>query len=381
MDLSIEKYVGQLDKRRGFFTAISTTLPISQSKYYEQKEVILILDLSRSMEPSLKILMASLKTFKDLLPEEIPLTIVGFNDESWTIFSPGEDFSKEIDNISKHCSGCTNGHSGLERAFSLKNPDRFTWFILMTDGDFNRGLVFSVNEISEFISNNKPTKSKIISLGYGKEYNPELLISIGEFTYIPTREKISPIFGAISSEITTSFGVEAKLQLSNTKDHNIIVGDQNIGILFSERKYLWLFFHKRSTKTKYTLEFFSFPHFTREIIDSIDSSEISFQMIIPSRIKSAYYNSAKGRRVKRIYENKRSINYILKDLESWEDEEAQSHKEEILELIKNQSNRHQLLQISSDCRNQSSYVDDAYYTPNQRVDSNRAIQSIENYLS
>lgn len=233
---------------------VKLTSNAERHKLTLNKEVILVIDLSQSMYSSLNNLKSALLTFRDLIighcsnyddndyinilnlsPESkddifrntIYVTLITFNEsakEIWSSRSSNITFEEAV--LKMNTNPLTNMGSGIELAFNITNPDLFTWIVVMTDGESNKGKYRHINSFQS-LATKKPLNSKIITLGYGKDCNLNILNNIGYFTHIKNKEDISIVFCSISIEIIYSWGFNCIIDAPNYKS---IIDDSSIDV-------------------------------------------------------------------------------------------------------------------------------------------------------
>lgn len=351
----------------------------------DKKEVIFVIDLSASMEDSIPQLKASLLALNETIDSYIDIKIIGFSDNAWKIYPNGnKTFVECVEDIK--CLNLTDGGAGLELAFNEKNQDKFTWIIYMSDGYNNIGKYQTEASITTLI-NTKPEKTKVISIGYGDGFDVDTLNIIGDFTYMREPEMIPQVFGSISHEIMTSWIYD--LTVHCKFNNNPIVGEKNIGIIYSERQYTCMWKIK-NFKSEYT------PIVKYRLIDTDFENSITMNcendaIKIPSEIKRKYYEASKGRKFLRIYKimmlklnAKKEINNIKKLLEEWTDEESFESKQELLtfmdKITNDNSTIFKSLELVKNCSSQSSHTNRNYYTPSQKTEVNNHIRKSQRYL-
>ena len=170
--------------------------------------------------------------------EVIQVRLIVYSDTSREIYSHEECVTWD-DSVGSISSGeMTNMGDGIDLAYSKVNPNKCTWLIVMTDGIPNKGK-YQVKKSFEKLKKQAPPHTRIITLGYGDQYKPSILNSLGEFTHIEDSESIPIVFGSIANEIkyTWVFNVRwhCKKSFAGSK---YIVGTYNVGCLYKQRKYV-----------------------------------------------------------------------------------------------------------------------------------------------
>ena len=134
--------------------------------------------------------------------------------------------------------GGTNMGAGIELAYKLKDPSRATWIIVMTDGVSNIGAYQTPDSFKE-LSRRRPLNSRIITLGYGTEFNAEILKNLGEYTQFDNQEQIATVFGSLAFEVMNTWGFNARISILNKPDEyqmlKIVIGQEDIGSLYPDK--------------------------------------------------------------------------------------------------------------------------------------------------
>ena len=397
--------------------------------FSKEKEVIFVLDLSGSMANEIIYMINSLKAFRNAIvgktPQEMEslseierdklfrqslnVKIIPFSDDVidssiWISESSDKTFDETLSNLNTR--SMTNMSSGIIKAFEMINPNRVTWIIIMTDGESNMGK-YRTSQSFQFLATTKPLNTKIITLGYGQQFNPEVLSKIGEFTYMDTNEKMPLIFGNIAGEIMTSWAINCTLDIiennmSNTlielhddtiipslnetnigdniqNNGQIIVGERMIGTLYDGRSYnfIYLISNKLSRNKNELIKrykdkiYIQYKHILNNkwetIISSPENNNDSTNDI-PDDVCKYYFNAERGRLIYKLYcairEN--SIGKIINDVKSiintWTNPIAYEYKDEISQLIENISK-------FNEYSNTHSYNSNQYYSSQQQHQS------------
>jgi len=253
--------------------------------FLENKEVILVIDVSSSMYDSLPKVKASLLAFRDALLQKsheeldpdpvvrdinfrdyIDMTIVVFSEKAkviWCSKNSIETYEQAVHKMKTE--SLTNLGAGIELAFSKKDLEKNTWIIVMSDGECNKGQYRTCRSFKKLCNLSKPQKCKLISLGYGQQFDSEVLRVLGNFVYIDNSEKIPYIFGNIAEEINTAWAYDCEIDIFNDnhldddiiipegkKDSRvkILIGDKNIETLSHNKTYHLLYLPHGNIKDK-----------------------------------------------------------------------------------------------------------------------------------
>ncbi len=71
----------------------------------------------------------------------------------------------------------------------------------MADGESNEGPCRSSNSFHQLVVEHKPFNSKLVTIGYGERFDPEVLNRIGTFVYVDDAEKIPVVFGNLAEDL------------------------------------------------------------------------------------------------------------------------------------------------------------------------------------
>lgn len=336
-----------------------------------RKEIFLVVDLSGSMKESIPALQASLRAFRDTiinraslpdatLPDDmekifrdtINVTLIGYSDVAWIIYSTDNtDPSKTwdqcvVDEIREHSS--TNIGAGVKLAFDSVNKDRCSWIVVMSDGMPNVGLYQSAESFIS-LAKNAPPNTRIVTLGYGDEFNAEVMCNLGEFTYIATQEQIPLVFGSLVNEVMNAWGFNASWHIKGypgfMTDLACIIGAKKVGVLYNEREYMFAL----KVPDAHLTDFISYGVFTLSFtsVKTLMNVEYYFRIKFiadppPLSVRQKYYAAAKGRRLNKFHRisirhNKSSAlkfaQELREELKGWTEECALPHKEELLRLM------------------------------------------------
>ena len=251
-----------------------------QAYLNDNKELIFVVDLSASMGPSIHQLRSSLKAIRDTIlsltgttqhttqhtiqhtiqhneksfRQAANIRLIGFSKDAWEFYS-SEDSSEDItwDKIIDKkiiARDATNMGAGLLLAFDRTSVNKATWIVVMTDGHCNRGLYRTCDSFKRLLAK-CPQNTQIVTLGYGKNFQPDILQVLGDFTYIEDEEAIPTVLGSLANEFMTSWGFKAKFIIpeydnqqitsnSFAKDETVwgrvIIGQKDIGALYDQRE-------------------------------------------------------------------------------------------------------------------------------------------------
>lgn len=375
----------------------------------ENKEIIFLTDVSGSMESSMKEVKSSLLAFRDslvgknptemekfspvtreeLLKHSIKTRLITFSNEAREVWSSGCDDGDTFENIvtGLRTEALTNMGDALKMAFDKTDNNVFTWIVAMTDGESNRGSCRTRDSFQRMVTSNKPLNSKIVSLGYGTKFDPEVLNVVGTFAYLEDSETIPIVLGNVSEEVASAVGFncvvdinEMELASEFTEDTiivpegqgdktpgKIIVGNRVVGSLCSGKSYDIIYLPHGNNKSS---ELEKYNTITVRYTDIKTGNDVELTSGIvhtndePSdNIRKLYFAAETKRLIYNLYRsiqlNPRSLNKTIKYVENkindWSDSISDEYKEEIkklLEDIKHQDNS-DITHQSSTCLNKA----------------------------
>lgn len=370
----------------------------------KNKEIIFLTDVSGSMESSMKEIKSSTLAFRDSLVEKTPKEMeqlspidrdMMFRNKIKTRFITFSNEAKEVWSSSSHnnqnnlfenvvlglqSQALTNMGDALNMAFDKLDRKSFGWIIAMTDGESNKGPCRTRESFQQLVTSNKPLNSKIVTLGYGDKFDPEVLNVVGTFAYVENSEFIPIVLGNLAEEILTSVGFNCVVDLPNsnmitelTEDTiifpegeknttgKIIVGDRVVGPLCGNKTYDIVFLPHGNIRSKDQLELYDRIDVRYTDIQTgeevIRSVKVNHTRKEPNdRIRGLYFESEKKRLIYSLYKamqlNTKSLGTVIKQIEkiiqTWPDnisvrshtaethttETDGNHKEELLKLIR-----------------------------------------------
>lgn len=227
---TFSKYYGPKDRKGGVAsTSLKFTYPdsfvigpltkdLSEAEVIKglRRHLVLVLDVSGSMDPSMEFLRAAILTIRDLLGKvasNTHLTVIVYNSVAakiWPVETKEGEESPSLDSVVKRLSArsTTDIGAGLQLAFNevkKVNDVALTpaWIILMSDGDANHGNYRTERQFSTLANTfkDKNPLTSIKSIGYGTNFNSSNLKAIGEYTHINTKEDIPAVMGCIVYDI------------------------------------------------------------------------------------------------------------------------------------------------------------------------------------
>ncbi len=351
------------------------------------KEILFLVDTSASMEESLKEVKSSILAFRDSLVCKTPLEMESLsksdrdhlfrtaistrfitfsNDakEEWNN-SDSEKFFEDVV-INLRSESLTNMGDALKMAFEKADRDSYSWIITMTDGESNRGPCRTQDSFQRLVKSGKPFNSKIISLGYGSKFDPDVLNVLGTFAYVENSEVIPVVLGNLAEEIMMSIGFNCVIDIPNAQivsevtDDTIIVpegqnnditgqiisGDMMIGSICAGKSYDIIYLPHGNHQSISQLE--RLKSVSVRYTDIQSGEEIVLDVPIThtynepnTRHRELYFESEKKRLVYSLYKaiqlNSKELDIVLKQVEkkiaTWTDSVSNIHKEELRKMI------------------------------------------------
>lgn len=362
---------GATDKQRGNLVVLDLKCASENVLTQTNSEVILVVDLSGSMQASIPYLRSSLRAFRDgivgfkkfssdeeredAFRKATDLTLIGYSGIARVLYKSRDseqvtDWDHVIDN-EIYAQDSTNISGALEMAFANTSIHRCTWIVLMTDGQPNVGV--QSYEGFETLLKKTPPLTRIISLGYGQIFDAKLLSRIGEFTHVENQEKLPLVFGSLVNETQSSWGFDARWV--HGFSGKTVIGKSQIGCLYPERKFT---FGLQVTDGDFD-KFDDIVNGIRPVslhlhmIENSKSVDVPFTFkdattlgvdVAPDSVREKYYASAKGRRLEKISRllGRRVSNKVIlgvcvetrKEMEEWKtDAVADVHRDEIIAMI------------------------------------------------
>ena len=385
------KYGGKSDPVSLLTVEVSTTP--KEQYMMENKTVIFLVDVSGSMENALPSVKASLLAYRDTVigegfPDDDMLfrgrshtEIITFSDkikEVWSSRTSVTTFNDAVASLKS--GGRTNMGDGLRAAFAKCSPNNISWIVVLTDGDSNVGECQSLDSFRRLIFD-KPKYTKIITLGYGINFKPEILTCIGSFTYLEDIETITYLMGSLYFEISTCKFFEVRIGVLFAS-LRIVIGSYNVGTMSNDRKFVLGAIMPPGTipgppfdsvQTHFAV---LTPEGIKEEIRT-DKAILSLEENLPVHINQAYYTSKTAKYIEKLYKDAttnrdaRVPNKIKASVEKWTDE-ALPYKENVLRIIeklgKSQgSERAAAIRMAISggkaAQAQTSYIDRSYMSP------------------
>lgn len=350
----------------------------------ESKEITFLIDVSGSMETSMKEVKSSLLAFRDalvgksaremeqldkyerdvMLREIMGIRVIVFSNEAREVWSGDSPDLFEDVIIGLETEAMTNMGDAFKVCFDKINPEKYTWVIAMTDGNSNKGPCKTANSFQRLITMEKPLNTKIVSLGYGDNFDPEVLNRVGNFVYVENSEMIPVVLGNLAEEIMTSVGFNCVIDIpgkslpsdlnddtiivpdgeDNIEEGKIIVGSRVIETLCSGKSYDYIYLPHGNNVSRRELN--KFKKVNIRFTDMITGEEVNvyypvdYQDRFPeNEIRELYFREESKRLIHRLYlaikKNRvdREIRRIKQMIAKWDDEICDTYKDDIEKMI------------------------------------------------
>lgn len=359
------------------------------------KSLILVIDVSASMRDVMPKIRSSILALRDLVGT-IDIQLITFSDTAKVLWPNADKTSiLTFDEVvgSLDVEGSTNMGDGITTAINRVDPKKATWMVVFTDGESNRGSHQSIDSFRE-LARRVPPNVKVITIGYGTDYNPDVLTTLGDFTYIEDAESIASVMGAISHEISVATVCGASFTYPK-ECGRMVVGRQSPGVVCSDRPYLAAFVPPMGASHEIEQLTFRFTVIapgglafsTQDVYPAICLAREA-----PLEVRGGYYGAAAARRIQNLYlvaQRERSllehrIREVKEELKRWSEEVAVEHRETVLRIAEHlSSGRAEARTISaakaSSTMSQSSYT--SALTPGARMAAASARRISDTYMS
>lgn len=188
------------------------------------KRLILLIDTSMSMAPSIDVMKHSIIVASGLLSSHSTnykdmISIITYDDEAKLVWSGNSQsnssdvnntitFEETINNIS--CQGLTNMGAAIKLAMQVIDNDgqnNLYWLCIMSDGVPNVEPYVRSDQMIRLIDPlKKKSNVKIVTIGYGESVDSSLLEMMGEYSHIPVEHNIQRSVASSSELVYRFFG-------------------------------------------------------------------------------------------------------------------------------------------------------------------------------
>ena len=341
------------------------------------KNIFFLFDNSASMYYTLPVVKSSILTFRDLLCQRTSMfqppvskevfdkymcnfNLYTFSEKVRHVWGPTTkgNFDDIVNCIEPE--GCTNMGEAIETAFKNCDTNKANWIIVFTDGESNKGRHQTSSAFHE-LAKTIPNNTKLLTLGYGKDFNIEILNSIGEFTFLENKESIPTFMGALTHEISTCSVFNAKITGSP-----LLFGEMPLTSFSSDKIYHIGFSSGQIFDITYTLITENGIQHKKERFDF--SNKTPENGDVPENIKKSFYSFESSKMIKNLLLQKDAVDVentkYNKILEKWTENCAIEFKESVLRFAKVLiQNKAAAVCLSNSLARQTSYVNDIFASP------------------
>jgi hypothetical protein len=194
------------------------------------------------MSDALPMVKNSLRAFISLLPlaSSLEVIIITFSDEVKKVYpaaSPPVTADDAIANMT--ASGMTNLGDAVHMAYSNAPAENRSWIVILTDGAPNLGPCQTLDSMKVLAEAKPKNVVKIITLGYGSQFNVDFLTALGEFTYLESFETIPRTMGGVHHEVTTASAFDVLIVPHQNGTTTDLFGSRCIPVLSADQTYVY----------------------------------------------------------------------------------------------------------------------------------------------
>lgn len=357
------------------------------------KSVIFVVDISASMSETLPHVKSSLLAFRRVLfpdsssPEarawKTNIKIVTFSNEAKLLWdcSSSKTFEEAISRL--QVQDCTNMGAGIEMAYTLVDPTKVTWIVVLTDGVSNKGL-HQTPESFKALASRAPPSSRLLTIGYGEDFDVEILNSIGDFTHLENSEQIPILMGALAHEVSTASMFNVFIGVDGSPNEYVF-GQSSVGVLSNERFFLAGFVPSKNIDyTKISLRGISINEEGIEnhifnVSQVVDTSEQA-----TDEISREFYRCTAAKIINDLYDkpSRTKIDRAKNIVSGWTGILAEEDKQKVLRIIRKmlkngpQETSNQAIFYAASALKQASYVLDEFSTPSSSKAGKMASQLV-----
>lgn len=325
-------------------------------------DLFLIVDTSTSMEESIdKVVETILVVYKYIqnIQRKINLYIITFNTTAKLIYPNNSVlFEESIKTIES--DGMTNMGDALSLAESIKT-NNYRAMIMLSDGMPNHGKVVTKNELrllAESVAHDK------ISIGFGREYDPNLLSSLGDFILANNISDIREIIPFTIGRILSTYASHGQfiLEFPYTR---VVIGNTKVDLIYNEQVYhLGLAIDPNLVRINTEIKF-EYTLYSGEKV-SISTYLLKAENI-PQEILGMYHLASCSRLIISYEQNKIDKKYIQERLNSWPDSPySEECKIKLNQLLLGKIDYYDEAEQSREIKDQRGYRHNSnYITPTQ----------------
>ena len=188
-----------------------------------RKHLGLLIDTSGSMSGErLDSVKKTIRLLLERKPTNYALTLMTFSHRSIVVVEAKTEAALLSDAVERlFAEGGTNLQAGILslREVAVRNP--FDAVLLLTDGQITSGEVRSISGLTSLLKSALPTLPPVHAIGYGADYNKELLSRIAELThsqhmYADAAEMLPAVVGDVLEGLRSEVGSAAVLHFDSS---------------------------------------------------------------------------------------------------------------------------------------------------------------------
>jgi hypothetical protein len=341
----------------------------------------LLVDKSGSMDESLSDLISCLLTCDDILRnvEGLKINLVLFSDKARLVYQG--KFDEGYRNVVKKitCNGLTNYSDALDLTSNFPGEyGSFHFVLFLTDGYPTTGTCMNTKDAKKYANK----IDDCVAIGLGREINPAILSTLGDFVHIENIKTCPEVLGAIFGSLLHSFGYNAEIGIVRDDQEDIgpcparngespfrseqnfswrsVVGKKSIGHLFAgKEKYhiasISADYLEEILKRKIELKYKLLNGTSVSINCPIETSTDP----IPDHILKLYYVSS----VPRLLESKKP-DFMRERVSKWF-AAGDEQKKIVLDALEGKCDRIEIEMSASYSNSQVSYTDEKLMTTKQ----------------
>lgn len=279
--------------------------------------LVLLVDRSGSMMDSFESIKKTLRVIHKFISDmdrKIELTLISFSDEAELNYpnSSGISYDESVDQLIP--DGMTNLFQALTLTKKiLASKDGYKSLILLSDGMPNLGEFVTGPELA-LILDREIFLSKT-TIGYGNDYDPNLLNEIGDFNYAKTIHDVNEIIPCILGIIINTHGCNGRF-IVKTSFQRIVIGQLYLDKIYNGQTYhLGLAYEANSEELSDLEGMIEFEYTdiqTGQLVKFSSDIALSSESKIPPSVMGMYHE-ASCYRLMESYRNNLNVrrNYLL----------------------------------------------------------------------
>jgi hypothetical protein len=318
------------------------------------------------------------------------LTLISFNTDVRVLWSSStRPQSYECSVLSIFPDGKTNMGGAVVESLKMVDPSRPSWILVFTDGETNAGEYLSPTDFGG-LACWAPPLCKIMTFGYGDQFNAQTCSALGHFTHIENQDKIAGIMGAVVGDIVHACFQDVRFfeddsvvpVIGMRKIQSIPAGkNMRVAFKFSTAQDAYTAFNRDHQIRYYDLSQRNYV-WQRIGFSLPDAKEYT------ASLREDFYLSSAGALIRELflYPSPTMTEQVATEISDWTEMcslDARSKVEQTLATVARprgcRASAISLHSFSSGALTQTSYSDEATYTPIQRFTSALSITRAKNY--